>query len=152
MPTFNDSENIINLVPEGDYKFTVVDFAIGLSSGGKTSGSEKYEVKYEVEKGKEKSITYDTLIDHELCAWKLDTFLKCSGVRLAKGERFTFRKDEAESQNIRWINPLGLRGWFKLFVDEYQGKKRNKVSMYYTDKEKLAQVVVESKEDNIPFA
>lgn len=141
MPTFNDSENKVPFVPEADYILCVTDFEIGISNGSKTSGCEKYDVTFEVEgKG---SKCFEQLIDHPNNIWKIDTFLKSAGITLKKGESYSFNKAEAEEKGIRWINPIGLRMWARLHVEEYSPKgstekrKKNKVSCFYTDKAKL---------------
>jgi hypothetical protein len=150
MPVYNDSDNIPPFLPAGDYVFCVVDFDIKISTGGKTSGSEMYEMELEIEPHTNK--VRENLIDHPACAWKLDTFLKCSGVKLTKGEAFEFRKDVAESKGVRWINPIGLRGWCR--VGTQPGSKDptktfNNITTFYTDKEKLP--AREMPEEECPF-
>ena len=159
MPTFNDSEARLPFQPEGDYVWCVIEFGSKISSGGKTAGSDLYEVTLEIEpKG---SRCFESLIDHEATAWKIDTFLKSAGVKIAKGEAFDFRKDVVENANaaeanekkpMKWVNPLGLRGWCHLVVEEYNGKKRNKVAIFYTDKAKLPpRVIAAPATDDAPF-
>ena len=154
MPKFNDSENRAPFQPEGDYVFCVTEFEIGISNGQKTAGCEKYEVTLEIE-GPGNQV-FENMIDHESCSWKIDTFLKSAGVKLAKGEAFEFRKDTAERKGVRWVNPLGLRGHCRLIVEEYekngQKRKTNRVAVFYTDKPKLAARVIEKQEDDVPFA
>lgn len=149
MPVFNDSENVPQFQPEGDYVFRVDDFTIGISKGGKTAGAEKYDLELALEPSNSK--LFETLVDHESCVWKIDTFLKSAGIKLAKGQPFSFRRDEAESNGWAWVNPIGLRGWCRVFVDEYNGKKRNKVTTFYTDRPKLAPVVPVETEEDTPF-
>ncbi len=47
--TFNDSENIVPFVPQGDYIFCVTGFTQAISAGGKTAGATKYELALEIE-------------------------------------------------------------------------------------------------------
>jgi hypothetical protein len=159
MPVFNDSEaKVFTLLPDGDYVWRCTEFEIGIMTGGKTNGSEKYSLKLGIE-GKDCEI-FETLIDHKSVAWKIDTFLKSGGVQLAKGESFEFRADLAQEKKVRWINPLGLRGWCRLYTDNYTKRdgspgKSNKVEVFYTDKPKLAPARIEvepTAQDDIPFS
>lgn len=143
MPVFKDSEaKVFELAPEGDYVLRVVEFECGLSKGAKTAGSDEYSVTFLIEsKG---SRFFESLIDHDSCAWKIDLFLKAAGVQLAKGESFEFRKDKAEYHGIRWVDPIGLRLWAKVKVEPSKKdptKKYNKVAVFYTDKPKLPRYV-----------
>lgn len=140
MPTFNDSENRIQITKEGDYPFTVIEFDQALSKGSKTAGSTMYKPKLEIELpgGQRGPHVYESLIDHSSCAWKIDTFLKCCGVALAKGEAFEFDGEEARRLGVRHVNPYGLRGWAHFIIEVGTDKKeRNKVSVFYTNKQKL---------------
>lgn len=157
MPRFNDSEPLKQFVPEGDYILCVVDFEIGISTGKKTSGSEKYDVIFEVEG--QGSKVYEFLIDHESMAWRTDCFLKSGGVRdLKKGQDFTFRADEAKP-GVPWIDPRGLRCPVKLVVEEYtptnstEKRKKNKVAVWYTDRAPLPpnESLRVDEEDDKPF-
>jgi hypothetical protein len=143
MPVYNDNTNTPELIPSGDYIFTVKKFECGISNGAKTNGSDKYEFELEIE-GKGRTVL-ESLIDHPSCAWKLDCFLKCCGITIAKGESYEFRQDLAQANDRRWVNPIGLRGWCSVVVEEYtrrDGKKfkYNKIGVFYTDKEKLAPI------------
>jgi hypothetical protein len=87
----------------------------------------------------------ETLIDHESCIWKIDSFLKACGIRqLKKGQAFHFEKDKAEKLGVPWINPMGLRCPALIAHDQYTSTKsgkevtKNVVGTYYTDKEPLA--------------
>jgi len=142
MPVFQDSENAFKIVPEGDYILAVYEFSTDLSSGKKTSGCERYNLVFNIEE--EDSKVRETLIDHESCIWKIDAFLKASGIRsLKKGQAFHFEKDKAEDLGIPWINPMGLRCHARVIQETYisnrSGKEviKNSVAIYYTDKEVL---------------
>lgn len=160
MPVFNDSEAVVyELVPEGDYVVRVIEFDIGLSKGSKTAGCDQYEVKVEVEG--HKCRLYEVLIDHPSCAWKIDLFLKCMGVKIEKGKAFEFDYAKAQRAGITYVDPYGLRGHVRIVVEEPREpgrKRRNKVAVWYTDRPKLdpvrppsAEKPVEAEVDDIPF-
>ncbi len=151
MPTFNDSNNKLMFQPPGDYVFTVVKHEAKISNGSKTAGAPADNLTLEIKaKNGTTSVLYETLIDHPSVSWKYDTFLKSAGVQLNKGEMFELT---ADPNAINAINPIGLRGWCHVLVDEWQGKKKNKVDVFYTDREKLPRVEIATyPEDEIPFA
>jgi hypothetical protein len=158
MPTFQDSDNISNvIVPDGDYVFCCTGFDASISSGGKTAGADKFSLDLALEVPGQGATVYENLIDHPSCAWKFDVFLKSSGVRLVKGEQFDFRRSVADNLRVRWINPIGLRGWCHITTEEYtpkaggEKKKKNKVAIFYTDKQKLPPRVIEQAEEDTPF-
>jgi hypothetical protein len=173
MPVFHDSENRppAVLFKPGDYKFTVTDFEIGMSNGGKTSGCPQYSMALSVDVDKGATV-YETLTDdsdkgkNSKCAWRIDTWLKCCGVKLAKGQSFEFRQDEANTNGVPWVNPIGLRGWAAFHQESYIPKGSTeprfsmKVRTFYTDKEKLppdeklrgaADAAAEVDEESRPF-
>jgi hypothetical protein len=141
MPVFNDSENMIPVVPEGDYIFCVLNFECKISNGPKTRGCDQFEVELILESSGKKITEY--LTDAPTTSWKIDTFIKCAGVKLAKGEKFEFRQDLA-GDGVRFIDPIGLRGWCRVTQEEVpaNGQRKafmaNKIATFYTDKEKLA--------------
>lgn len=148
MPVFNDSENRVAVLhPEGDYVFRVSALKCGVSAGGKTNGSETYELTLTIEPTL--GTVFETLIDHPLTAWKLDVFLKSAGVQLGKGEAFEFDRERADSVGCRWVQAVGLRGWCRLGVETVtdrdgkpklengKPKLRNRVATFYTDRPKL---------------
>lgn len=169
MPVFKNQENqSFELLPEGDYVFTVIEMESGIQTGnGKTAGSPFWELKLKIE-GKNAHV-WERLIDHESCSFKIDTFLKSTGAAPQAGVAFEFDAAAAESAGVLHIDPVGLRGWCKLNVDTYTppGKppiKRNKVQVFYTDKPKLdraakpetvavpaAAPAIETSDDDIPF-
>lgn len=154
MPVFNDAENReFKIIPETDAIFCVKEFSCGLSTGTKTRGSPNYDAELEIE-GHGVVIPLQ-LIDHPSCNWKIDTFLKSANIQLRKGEKFEFQEDKAKEEGVRWINPIGLRGWCNVIIDNYikDGKERksNKVGTFYTNMEKLPAIVPEVSEEDVPF-
>lgn len=151
MPVFNDSESIPQTVPNGDYIVRVEAIDYGISAGGKTSGSPIYKLKLRVEPFG--CLVWEHLIDHELTGWKIDTFLKSCGVKIAKGDAFEFDKADAEKHKRTWVNVVGLRGWATLSTETYNDKQRNKVAVWITTKEKLPRYddPRDAQEDACPF-
>jgi hypothetical protein len=161
MPIFNDSEPRKPFVEPDDYILKIVGFEIGIStSSGVTKGSEQYEIEWEVE-GQGARVN-EKLWDHPNTAWKIDVMLKACGIKLTKGQSFSFRKDEAERNGWPWVDPIGLRCHASLIVEEYKGKsdpvgapmrKSNKVGAYYTDRGFLPREVQQpaQQEDDVVF-
>jgi hypothetical protein len=143
MPVFRNQDNqSFVLLPPGDYVFRVVGMESGIQTGtGKTAGSPFWEFKLMIE-GKGANV-YERLIDHESTGWKIDTFLKCTGQTPPVNAPFEFEEQAAEAAGVHWINPIGLRGHCALIVEEFtktgqtEKKKKNRVSVFYTDKPKL---------------
>lgn len=160
MPQFNDSENKLLASKPGDYILRVLSYDKKLSKGQKTGGSEMFEMKLGVEQnGAVVSELFDNLIDHPSCHWRWDVFLKSCGVKIAKGENFSFDRDDAAQQNIRHIEIRGLRGWGTIAMKKPQHvgdvPKFNEVVAWITNKEKLTpierQVEPEDDSSEIPF-
>lgn len=155
MPVFNDSDSIPALLPEGDYVFWVAGLECKISNGKKTCGCDQFALELRIEPTNKP--VYETLTDHPSCSWKIDTFLKSAGVRLAKGEAYDFREEVARASGVKFVNPLGLRGWCHLIEDTLPPKPDrkpltiNKVGVFYTDKPKLEPKAVEGKDENTPF-
>lgn len=161
MPTFNDSENMVQLVPEGDYRFKVVQFDEGISSGAKTAGSTMFKSKLQIElskPGEQGPTLFENFIDHSATAWRIDTFLKSCGVKIPKGAAFEFDRETAIRKKALHVNPYGLRGWCRLVVEDYkpsnstQTKQKNKVAAFYTDKEKLPRDASIAAPAPVPFS
>lgn len=148
MPQFKDSENKQLSSPPGDYILRVLSYDKKLSKGAKTAGCELYELKIGVEKnGAVVSELYDNLIDHDSCHWRWDVFLKSCGIKINKGESYTFDADDAAQQEIRHIEIRGLRGWATIGMKPSQTvgqpSKFNEVVSWITNREKLAPMVAE---------
>jgi hypothetical protein len=160
MPKFTDAEPKQFFSKPGDYIFQVLSFDKKLSRGPKTTGCDLYELKIGVEQnGKVVSELYENLVDHDSMRWKWDCFLKSAGVKLVKGEDYSFDKSEAEANEWRFIEIRGLRGWFTIGMkpprNATDSAKYNEVIAWITNKEKLLPVAppVEQPEDpdDIPF-
>jgi len=140
---FGNAQPIPDLLEEGDYILRVVDCEETISKGRKTNGADQLELKLKEEStGK---IIYETLIFDESLEWKIDCFIQCFGIKAQEGQDLELEADDM----------IGLRGWVALKVEEYNDKKRNRVAVFYTDKEKLEAIEPDPFDDgddeNVPF-
>lgn len=125
--TFTNSQPIPVILEAGDYILKVVEVVDGISKGAKTSGAEQLEIKFE-EDGTGKTV-YETLIFHPSLAWKIDCFVQCFGIEAKEGEDIELDAEALE----------GRKGWVALKIETHNDKKRNRVAMFYTDREKFEQ-------------
>jgi hypothetical protein len=136
-----------DFVEPGDYQVEVIDAIETVSKGG----HEMIELKLRTSAG---SYLYDFLVFIPNAFWKIDSF------RAATGEEVT-PEDDVE---IIADDLIGRTGNVRLIVEEYNGKKRNKVAAWLTRKagrmpakstaaaKPAAQPQSQSDEDdNIPF-
>lgn len=107
-------------LPAGKYTATV------MNSEEKTSksGNEMIELRLEIsgddiEEGKG-PIVYDNLVFTENSAWRIDQFRSALGEDIVEGAEVEVEPDDL----------LDARVSVTLSVDEYEGKKRNKVVQY----------------------
>ena len=131
-------------VEPGDYPVEVIDANETVSK----TGHEMIELKLKTSAG---SYLYDFLVFIPNAYWKIDSF------RAATGEAVT-PEDEVE---IIADDLIGRTGTVRLIVEEYKGKKRNKVAAWLAPKaghmptsaaKPAAQPQPQADEDdNIPF-
>ena len=102
-------------VEPGDYEVEIVD-AVETTS---KNGHEMIELKLKTSEG---SYLYDFLVFIPSAFWKIDAF------RAATGEAVTPDEDvELTSDDL-----IGRTGSARLAVEEYNGRKRNKVAAWLT--------------------
>ena len=102
-------------VEPGDYEVEVVD-AVETTS---KNGHEMIELKLKTSEG---SYLYDFLVFIASAFWKIDAF------RAATGEEVTPDEDvELTADDL-----VGRTGYARLSVEEYNGRKRNKVAAWLT--------------------
>ena len=145
MPTYNAStptERPDHVEP-GDHPVEVIDAVESLSR----SGHEMIELKLRTSAG---SYLYDFLVFIPSAFWKIDSF------RAATGEAVT-PEDDVE---IVADDLIGRTGTARLIVEEYNGKKRNKVAAWLAAKAgrmpamptaKPATQPQSTEDDDIPF-
>lgn len=106
-----------DFVEPGDHQVEVIDAVETVSKGG----HEMIELKLRTEAG---SYLYDFLVFTPNAFWKIDAF------RAATGEQVT----PDEETEITGDDLIGRTGTARLSVEEYNGKKRNKVAAWLTPK------------------
>ena len=117
MPSYNASTPTErpDFVDPGDYQVEVID---AIETVSKT-GHEMIELKLKTSAG---SYLYDFLVFIPNAFWKIDSF------RAATGEEVTPEEDvEITADDL-----IGRTGTARLTVEEYNGKKRNKVAAWLT--------------------
>ncbi|MCF7675122.1 MAG: hypothetical protein K9N23_13740 [Akkermansiaceae bacterium] len=145
MPTYNASTPTErpDHVEAGDYEVEVTD---AIETVSKT-GHEMIELKLKTSAG---SFLYDFLVFIPNAFWKIDSF------RAATGEVVT-PEDDVE---ITGDDLIGRTAFARLIVEEYKGKKRNKVAAWLTPRAgtkaapkapKPATLPEAVEDDNIPF-
>jgi len=140
MPTYKSSEPTSrpDYVEAGDYTIEVLGAEESISQKNR---NEMIELKLKVEPSG--AIVYDNLVFTASAFWKIDAF------RAATGETVT----PDEDVDIIADDLIGRTGRARLIVEEYNGKKRNKVAAWLVP---TAQSSTSEKKgivsnDNIPF-
>lgn len=137
MPSYTSSipSERPEFVEPGDHEVEVVDAIETMSKGG----HEMIELKLKTSAG---SYLYDFLVFIPTAFWKIDSF------RASTGEEVTPDQDV----EITGDHVIGRTGTARLTVEEYNGKKRNKVAAWITGTAKHAtQSQPARHSDNEPF-
>ena len=136
-----NADNLPRFVPNGDYLVTVIEASETFSK----AGDEMIKLKLEVEEHGVR--LYDYLVATESSFWKIDTFRKAIGEAVVEGEEVELSASDLE----------GRQGYVRLKVEEYQGKKNNKVELWLTDRALKAPLkrnppaTAQPEDDNEPF-
>ncbi|QYY34577.1 DUF669 domain-containing protein [Ruficoccus sp. ZRK36] len=141
--TSQNADNLPRFVPNGDYLVTVVEASETLSK----AGDDMIKLKLEVE-GHGVHL-YDYLVAAESSFWKIDTFRKAIGDRVVEGEEVELTAAALE----------GRQGHARLRIEEYQGKRSNKVELWITDRvptatpkaTQPAPAQAQPEDDDVPF-
>jgi hypothetical protein len=114
MPTYKSGQQPVSeILPEGDYPFTVEAAVLKTSS----NGNQMIELRLRLPNG---AVAFDNLVFTDSSAWKIDQY------RISIGEMIL--PDE-----IVDVNPseqIGKTGFAHIIVEEYKGKQHNKIGSY----------------------
>lgn len=137
MPSYTSStpSERPDFVEPGDYQVEIIDAIETVSKGG----HDMIELKLKTSAG---SYLYDFLVFIPTAFWKIDSF------RAATGEDVKPDQDvEISTDHV-----IGRTGTVRLTVEEYNGKKRNKVAAWIVGTTKpSAQPQPVRRSDNEPF-
>ncbi|MEL0098700.1 MAG: hypothetical protein VW907_04015 [Opitutae bacterium] len=139
--TYKGRESLPDCVDPGDYIVRVIEAEAGISNGAKTRGHDTLKLKLKEENSG--ATFFEVLTFHESCDFKIDTFIRSTGIKAEEGKEIELNPPDL----------VGLRGWVSLRIDEYNGRKGNKVAIWLTDREKLDRVEPEfgDDDDDAPF-
>ncbi|MBN8457323.1 MAG: hypothetical protein J0M04_05730 [Verrucomicrobia bacterium] len=137
MPTYqaNTPTERPDHVEPGDYEVEIVDAIETLSK----SNHEMIELKLRTSAG---SYLYDFLVFIPSAFWKIDAFRAATGETVAPEQDVEIVADDL----------IGRTGTARLALEEYNGKKRNKVAAWLTGNAKPAtQPQTANRNENEPF-
>lgn len=108
-------------VPSGEYRFRVIEAKDDTSK----AGNEMIKLKLRVlhKSGEEGPALFDYLVFDASSLWKIDSFLKAVDQHPGEGKEV-----EVKAESL-----IGLEGEARLKVEDYNGKKSNKVDAYLFD-------------------
>lgn len=137
MPSYTSSipQERPDHVEPGDYEVEVVDAIETISKGG----HEMIELKLKTSAG---SYLYDFLVFIPTAFWKIDAFRAATGEVVEPDQDIEITADHV----------IGRTGTARLTVEEYNGKKRNKVVAWIIgDAKPVTQPQPARRNDNEPF-
>jgi hypothetical protein len=137
MPSYTSStpQERPDHVEPGDYEVEVVDAIETISKGG----HEMIELKLKTSAG---SYLYDFLVFIPTAFWKIDAFRAATGEVVEPDQDIEITADHV----------IGRTGTARLTVEEYNGKKRNKVVAWIIgDAKPVTQSQPARRSDNEPF-
>ena len=140
MPSYRSSEpnSRPDFIEPGDYTVEVLNAEETVSKQGR----DMIELKLKVVP--DGSVFFDYLVFVENAYWKIDAFRAAIGEIVLPDEDVEIRADEF----------IGKRGIARLVVEEFQGRKRNKVAAWLVPAPKAGIPAAKSKggdDDGIPF-
>ena len=141
MPSYKSSEPTSrpDFVEAGDYTVEVLGAEESISQ---KNHNEMIELKLKVEPSG--AIVYDNLVFTANAFWKIDAFRAATGELVIPEEDVEIVADDL----------IGRRGRARLFIEEHNGKKRNKVAAWLVPAPKTGASPTNAKkddDDSIPF-
>ena len=139
MPSYRSSEPTArpDFVEPGEYNVEVVNAEETVSQ----KGSDMIELKLRVQPSG--AVFFDHLVFMESAFWKIDAFRAATGENVAANEEVEIRADDL----------IGRTGRARLIVEEFNGRKRNKIGAWLLPKSAIAPLANQGgkDDDNIPF-
>lgn len=137
MPSYKSSEPSIrpDFVEAGDYTVEVLNAEESVSK----QGNEMIELKLKAEPSG--VIFFDNLVFTENAFWKIDAFRAATGEAVVPDEDVEITADDL----------IGRRGRARLIVDEFGGRKRNKVVAWLPAKQTHSVPKNGGVDDEVPF-
>ena len=141
MPSYRSSEPTArpDYVEPGEYTVEVLNAEETVSQ----KGSDMIELKLRVQPSG--ATLFDHLVFMETAFWKIDAFRAATGENVAPDQEVEIRADDL----------IGRTGRVRLIVEEFNGRKRNKVAAWLASKPAntaLANTNTKPKDDdNVPF-
>ena len=138
MPSYRSSEPTSrpDYVEPGEYTVEVINAEETTSQ----KGSDMIELKLRVQPSG--AVIFDHLVFTESAFWKIDAF------RAATGETVTPDQDV----EIRADDFIGRTGRARLTVEEFNGRKRNKIAAWLPPKAtQSADIKPKTNDDDVPF-
>lgn len=119
-----EQENEFVLLPEGEYKFTVMSFERQRFNGSDKMGPcPVAKLTLEVTDGKLKATVFERLFLNSKAEWKLSSFFGAIG-----------QKKHGEKLKMDWQSVVGSSGRAKIGVRKYNNREYNEVrSFIYAD-------------------
>ncbi len=116
MPSYRASEPTArpDFAPAGDYELEVLNAEETVSQ----KGHDMIELKLRAEPGG--AVFFDHLVFTESSYWKIDAFRAAIGEKIKPDQEIEIHADDL----------IGRKGRSRLIVEEYQGRKRNKVAAW----------------------
>ena len=143
MPTYKSSEPTSRpeFVAAGDYSVEILNAEESISK----QGNDMIELKLKIEPSG--ALCFDNLVFTPNAFWKIDAFRASTGEKVLPDEEVTIDCDAL----------IGRTGRARLVVEEYNGRKRNKVTGWIvpspvaSNQTQAASTTEGGDDDNIPF-
>jgi hypothetical protein len=113
VPTYTQKQEP-TILPDGFYWFRIKNAKENTS----TKGNNKIELEIEIQGSP--TIVYENLTFSEKSFWRIDEFRTATGEKLASSGEVTFNAEDC----------IARTGCCELFTDEFDGRRRNKVTRF----------------------